>query len=56
MGILQRHGMSYIHFVYPDEVTGPYMLHPDSQSLPNQTFNDTVAKAIGRKSDVPLRL
>ena len=55
MGILQRHGMSCIQF-FTNEVTGPYMLRPDSQSLPNQTFNETVATAIGHKSGIRVRL
>ena len=49
MGILQRYSMSFAH-PFINRARGPYMLHSDSKSLPSQTYNDTVAMAVGRKS------
>ena len=48
MGILQRFGTSYVHPSI-NRAGGPYILHPDSKSLPDQTYNYTLAMAIGRK-------
>ena len=52
MGILGCDGMSYIH-LFTNKVTGSYVLRPNSQSLPDQTFNETEVMAIGRKSGLP---
>jgi len=48
MGVLRRYGMSYT-YLSVNRGWGSYMLHPDSKSLPSQTFNDTVALGVGRK-------
>ena len=52
MGILKCYGMSYIHH-FTNKLTGPYVLRPNSQSLPDQTFNETEVMAIGRESGLP---
>lgn len=49
MGILQCYGMLYVH-PSVNRAAWSYMLHLGSKNLPGQTYNDTVAMAIGRKS------
>ena len=48
MGILQHYGMKCTHPSI-NWARWPYVLRPDSQNLPDQTYNGTVAMAVGRK-------
>jgi len=48
MGVLQRYGTSNVHSRH----TRPHVLRPNMKTLPDQTYNDTVAMNIGRKFDL----